>query len=136
MMKLLTKILREQRGSQLLEFILTMPLVLALVIFSFDQFTILYNKQRALSAAYKAGRIAAVQPSSALADHYAEEVGEEELEQCISIEKGRVSISGPYEWAKGAHFEAKAKVTFRLLWSGELREIRESYTMMIENGSD
>jgi len=134
MMKSIRKHLREERGSQLLEFILTMPLLLILITFVFDQFTILYNKQRALSAAYKAGRIAAVQPNQGLAEYHGEERGMEELKQCIALQKATISISNPTTWAKGKHFEARAKISFRLLWSDEPYELRESYHMMIENG--
>lgn len=126
--------LSNERGSQLLEFILMMPLLLALITFVFDQFTILYNKQRALSAAYKAGRIAAVQPDYGLAEFHGEAKGLEELEQGIALEKATVSISDPGVWARGKHFEARARITFRLLWSDEPYELRESYFMMIENG--
>lgn len=133
-MKIMRKILREERGSQILEFILTMPLLLALVTFVFDQFTILYNKQRALSAAYKAGRIAAVQPNYGLAEYLGENRGMEELAEAIGMEKASVSISSPNVWAKGKHFEARAKISFRLLWSNEPYELRESYYMMVENG--
>ncbi|TGV21994.1 pilus assembly protein, partial [Mesorhizobium sp. M00.F.Ca.ET.186.01.1.1] len=35
--------LRDEQGSQLIEFVLIFPLVWLLIVFSFDQFTILYN---------------------------------------------------------------------------------------------
>ncbi len=133
-MKIIRKIMREERRSQLLEFILTMPLLLALISFVFDQFTILYNKQRALSAAYSAGRIAAVQPNSGLAEYHGEQRGLRELEDCIGLEEANISIFSPKQWARGKHFETRASISFRLLWSNEPHELRESYYMMIENG--
>lgn len=70
-------LIHDERGSQLLEFILVFPLVWLLIVFSFDQFSILYNKQKALAAAYEAGRIAAVQPNYGLAAYYAKERGKQ-----------------------------------------------------------
>lgn len=127
---------REEKGSQMVEFILVMPLVWLLIVFSFDQFTILYNKQKALSAAYEAGRIAAVQPNYGLAKYHAKQQGGEELEQGIGITDQDVRISVHGRWQKGNHFESQATVSFRLIASSEPFQITESYQMMIENAED
>lgn len=127
-------ILHEERGSQLLEFILVFPLVWLLIVFAFDQFSIMYNKQKALAAAYEAGRIAAVQPNYGLAAYHAQERGEAELSQGIGITDGviRLRIQGG-GWKKGNHVQAEAKITFTLLATGTPYEVTESYHMMIEN---
>lgn len=128
---------REERGSQLLEFILTFPLVWVVIVFAFDQFTILYNRQKALSAAYEAGRIAAVQPTYGLARFHAKERGEKELEQAISATDGevRITVKGG-KWKKGNHVQTEATVSFRLLASRAPFEVTETYHMMIENAED
>jgi hypothetical protein len=132
-----SRLWREERGSQLLEFIFTFPLVWMLIVFSFDQFTILYNKQKALSAAYEAGRIAAVQPTFSLARYHAEKRGEEELEGGIGVIGAHVHIFlKEGRWRKGNHIESVATISFRLLASGEPLELTESYFMMIENAED
>lgn len=123
-----------ERGSQLLEFILIFPLVWLLIVFAFDQFSIMYNKQKALAAAYEAGRIAAVQPNFGLAAYYAKERGEAELKQGIGITdkeiRLRIKEGG---WKRGNHIQAEAKATFPLLATGRRYEVSESYYMMIEN---
>jgi hypothetical protein len=128
---------RDERGSQLLEYIFTFPLVWVLIVFSFDQFTVLYNKQKALSAAYEAGRIAAVQPTFHLARYHAKVRGEEELEGGIGVIGADVHISmKDGRWRKGNHIQSEATISFRLLASGLPYELTESYTMMIENAED
>lgn len=135
-MSRMKKLLKEEKGSQMVEFILTMPLVWLLIIFSFDQFTILYNKQKALSAAYEAGRIASVQPNYGLAKFHAQQQGSEELEKGIGITDQEVRINLTGRWQKGNHFESRASVSFRLIASREPYQISESYKMMIENAED
>jgi len=127
-------IVYDERGSQILEFILVFPLVWLLIMFSFDQFSILYNKQKAMAAAYEAGRIAAVQPNYGLAAYYAKERGEAELSQGIGVTDGvvRLQLEGR-GWKKGNHLRAEATVSFQLLATGKPYEITESYYMMIEN---
>lgn len=127
----------DERGSQLLEFVLVFPLVWILFVFTFDQFTILYNRQKALEAAYEAGRIAAVQPNFGLAQYHARERGEAELEQGIGTTWGevRLSLQGG-TWKKGNHVEARATIAFRLLASGTPQEVTESYHVMIENAEE
>jgi Flp pilus assembly protein TadG len=132
----LQKLFREEKGSQLLEFILTFPLVWILIVFAFDQFTILYNKQRVLAAAYEAGRIAAVQPNYGLAQYHGYKQGTKELEQGISVSDYDVQIIPTGTWKKGRHFKSQATVNFRLIASGERYELTESYQMMIENAED
>jgi hypothetical protein len=133
----MNRLLREERGSQLLEFIFTFPLVWMLIVFSFDQFTILYNKQKALSAAYEAGRIASVQPTFHLARYHAKARGEEELEGGIGVIGADVYISmREGRWRKGNHIQSEATISFRLLASGAPYELTESYSMMIENAED
>lgn len=137
MWKWLDRLKREERGSQLLEFILTLPLVWVLIVFAFDQFTILFNRQKALSAAYEAGRIAAVQPTFGLARYHGKARGEKQLEQAISVTDGevRIYLKGG-KWKKGNHVQTEATVSFRLLASRELLEVTEGYTMMIENAEE
>ncbi|MFP3393218.1 TadE/TadG family type IV pilus assembly protein [Brevibacillus sp. SIMBA_040] len=127
-------VVHDERGSQILEFILVFPLVWLLIMFSFDQFSILYNKQKAMAAAYEAGRIAAVQPNYGLAAYHATERGETELSQGIGVTDGeiRLQLEGR-GWKKGNHLRADATVSFRLLATGKPYEITESYYMMIEN---
>jgi hypothetical protein len=133
----LQKFFREEKGSQLLEFILTFPLVWILLVFAFDQFTILYNKQRVLAAAYEAGRIAAVQPNYGLAKHHGYAQGAEELEQGINVSHYDVRIiPNGRRWKKGGHFESRATISFRLIASGKWYELTESYHMMIENAEE
>jgi len=127
---------REERGTQLLEFILTFPLVWALLVFSFDQFTILYNRQQALAAAYEAGRIAAVQPTYSLARFHGKLQGEKTLEQAMSATGGEVRVILEGKWKKGNHVQTEASVSFRLLASGAPVEVTETYHMMIENAEE
>ncbi|NGQ96436.1 pilus assembly protein [Brevibacillus sp. SYP-B805] len=127
---------REETGSQVLEFILTFPLVWVLLVFAFDQFTIMYNKQRVLSAAFEAGRIASVQPNFGLASYHGEEHGMAELEQGMAVERGEIEILPQGRWKKGNHFEVKATLSFRLPATGERYELSESYFMMVENAGD
>ncbi|MFY0545779.1 TadE/TadG family type IV pilus assembly protein [Brevibacillus sp. H7] len=128
---------REERGSQLIEFIFTFPLVWVLLVFAFDQFTILYNRQKALAAAFEAGRIAAVQPTYGLARYHGKERGEKELEQAIAATDGevRIFVKGG-KWKKGNHLQTEATVSFRLLASRQPMEVTETYHMMIENAED
>lgn len=132
--RVLQTIARNERGSQIIEFILVFPLVWILIMFSFDQFSILYNKQKAMAAAYEAGRIASVQPNYGLATYHASERGEAELNQGIGVTHGgvRLQIQGG-GWKKGNHVKAEATLSFRLLATGTQYEITESYYMMIEN---
>ncbi|MGG1662944.1 TadE/TadG family type IV pilus assembly protein [Brevibacillus sp. NRS-1366] len=127
-------ILHDERGSQIIEFILVFPLVWLLIMFSFDQFSILYNKQKVMAAAYEAGRIASVQPNYGLATYHATERGEAELSEGIGVANTgvRLQIKGG-GWKKGNHVKAEATISFRLLATGTLYEITESYYMMIEN---
>jgi len=87
MKTMLRRWLRDEQGSQLIEFVLIFPLVWLLIVFSFDQFTILYNRQKALAAAYEAGRIAAVQPNFGLAKYHARERGMAELDQGMEVDE-------------------------------------------------
>lgn len=136
-MKGLQKIFREEKGSQLLEFILTFPLVWILLVFAFDQFTILYNKQKVLAAAYEAGRIAAVMPNYGLAKYHGYSQGSKELEQGINVSDHDVTIIlDGRRWKKGGHFESRATVSFRLIATGKRYELTESYHMMIENAEE
>jgi len=128
--------MRDERGSQVVEWILTFPLVWFLVMFAFDQFTIMYNKQRVLAAAYEAGRIASVQPNFGLASYHGEEQGMLELEQGLAVDDAGIEIIPEGKWRKGRHFEARASMTFRLLASSEPYSITESYYMMIENAEE
>lgn len=130
-------LIHDERGSQLLEFILVFPLVWLLIVFSFDQFSILYNKQKALAAAYEAGRIAAVQPNYGLAAYYAKERGEAELKEGVGVAAHdiQLKIRGG-GWKKGNHISAIASMTFYLLATGKKYELTESYSMMIENAED
>lgn len=130
-------LIHDERGSQLLEFILVFPLVWLLIVFSFDQFSILYNKQKALAAAYEAGRIAAVQPNYGLAAYYARERGEAELKEGVGVADHdiQLKIRGG-GWKKGNHISAIASMTFNLLATGKKYELTESYSMMIENAED
>ncbi|USG65978.1 pilus assembly protein [Brevibacillus ruminantium] len=125
--------LRDERGTQILELILVLPLLWFLFIFSFDQFSILYNRQKVLAAAYEAGRIAAVQPNFGLAKYHAMELGHAELEQGIGRTSSDVRLYVQGGWEKGNHFEAEATMQFRLLASGTPYELKESYHLMIEN---
>ncbi|QRG67839.1 TadE/TadG family type IV pilus assembly protein [Brevibacillus choshinensis] len=129
--------IHEERGSQMLEFILVFPLVWLLIVFSFDQFSILYNKQKALAAAYAAGRIAAVQPNYGLAVYHARERGEAELRDGVGVadQAIRIEIKGG-GWKKGNHILSEATLSFYLLASGEKVELTESYYMMIENAEE
>lgn len=129
--------IREERGSQMLEFILVFPLVWLLILFSFDQFSILYNKQRALAAAYAAGRIAAVQPNYGLAVYHAKERGESEMREGVGVadQSIRIEMKGG-GWKKGNHILSEATLSFYLLATGEKMELTESYYMMIENAKD
>ena len=130
-------VLASERGSQTLEFILVFPLVWILFLFSFDQFSILYNKQKTLAAAYEAGRIAAVQPNFGLASYHARERGEAELREGLGIadQEVRLHLKGG-GWRKGNHIVAEASMSFYLLATGEKVNLTESYYMMIENAED
>lgn len=121
----------------MLEFILVFPLVWLLIVFSFDQFCILYNKQRALAAAYAAGRIAAVQPNYGLAAYHAKERGEAEMREGVGVadQSIRIEMKGR-GWKKGNHFLSEATLSFYLLATGEKVELTESYYMMIENAKE
>lgn len=137
MLSRIRKILRDERGSQLLEYILTFPLLWVLIVFSFDQFTILYNKQRALTTAYEAGRIAAVQPNYGLAKYHGRLRGEQELEEAIGLSHHEINIfPRGGKWRKGHHLESEVTIRFHLLASGKLYELNESYFMMIENAEE
>ncbi|EJL39964.1 hypothetical protein BAG01nite_45870 [Brevibacillus agri] len=137
MKTMLRRWLRDEQGSQLIEFVLIFPLVWLLIVFSFDQFTILYNRQKALAAAYEAGRIAAVQPNFGLAKYHARERGMAELDQGMEVaERDIVLELDGGGWKKGNHFKAEAKVSFRLLATGAVYELSESYYMMVENAED
>lgn len=128
---------KEEEGSQLIEFILVFPLVWLLIVFSFDQFSILYNKQKALAAAYEAGRIAAVQPNYGLASYYAQERGKAELKQAIGLTEGSVQLYlREGSWRKGNHVQTEAALSFTLLGTGSSYQITESYFMMIENAEE
>lgn len=129
-------LLREEKGSQLLEFIFLFPLFWVLLVFGFDQFTLFYNRQKALAAAYEAGRIACVQPNFGLALYHAERLGMEELKQAIGYETGEVEVITGGKWRKGSHIESRVSLRFRLLSSREPYELTESYMMMIENGEE
>lgn len=128
---------KEERGSQIIEFILVFPLVWLLIVFSFDQFSILYNKQKALAAAYEAGRIAAVQPNYGLASYHAQERGKKELRQAIGLTEGSIQLYiREGSWRKGNHVQTEASVSFTLLATGSRYQITESYFMMIENAEE
>lgn len=127
----------DERGSQMLEFVLVTPLVWLLIVFAFDQFSILYNKQKTLAAAYEAGRIAAVQPNYGLARYHATERGEEELKAGLGVADHDVRIElADGRWKKGNHLRAEATLSFYLLASGQKYELTESYFMMIENAEE
>ncbi len=132
----LRRIRAEETGSQLLEFMLTFPLVWVLFVFSADQFSIFYNKQKALAAAYEAGRIACLQPNYGLARYHGRLRGLEELEQAIAARDKEVEILPEGRWKKGNHLLTQATVRFDLLASGQPYEVTESYYMMIENAGD
>ncbi|EJL25151.1 TadE/TadG family type IV pilus assembly protein [Brevibacillus sp. BC25] len=128
---------KDERGSQMIEFILVFPLVWILIVFSFDQFSMMYNKQKALAAAYEAGRIAAVQPNFGLAKFHSKQRGTAELAQGIGVLHKDVQLElDGNGWRKGSHVKAEATVSFRLLATGELYEITESYHMMVENAEE
>lgn len=127
---------RDERGSQLLEFILVTPLIWMLFIFCFDQFTIMYNKQKLLAAAYEAGRIASVQPNTGLAQYHAASQGLKELDQAIGKKAARIDIFPQGRWRKGNHIEAKATLQFRLIASKDTVQHSASYYMMIENAEE
>ncbi len=129
-------ILKCENGSQLLEFVLVSPLVWLLFLFAADQFTIMYNKQKALSAAYEAGRIACVQPNAGLARYHGGERGMEELAEAIGMDNREVKIQPQGRWEKGNHVKATAIVRFWLIASGEPYTVEEEYSMMIENAED
>ncbi|MEJ8547126.1 TadE/TadG family type IV pilus assembly protein [Brevibacillus borstelensis] len=126
-------LIRNERGTQILELILILPLLWFLFIFSFDQFSILYNRQKVLAAAYEAGRIAAVQPNFGLANYHAKEMGHAELKQGIGMTDSQVRLHVQGGWRKGNHFEAEATMKFNLLATGRPYELKESYLLMIEN---
>ena len=127
---------QDERGSQIIEFILVFPLIWLLVMFSFDQFSIMYNKQKALAAAYEAGRTAAVQPNYGLAAYYAEQLGRAELRQGIGVTDSEIRLNPLGSWKKGNHVEAEATISFTLLSTGKRHTITESYFVMIENAEE
>ncbi|WP_126424719.1 TadE/TadG family type IV pilus assembly protein [Brevibacillus marinus] len=129
----ISRLMRSQRGSQLIEFILVMPLLWLLVLFAVDQFALLYNRQKALAAAYEAGRIACLQPNFGLASYHARQRGLAELADTIGVEDREIRLIPEGRWRKGNHVEAVAILTFRLPASGEEQRVVESYYMMIEN---
>ncbi|WP_139492558.1 TadE/TadG family type IV pilus assembly protein [Brevibacillus dissolubilis] len=133
---ILKRFWREERGSQTIEFVLVFPILWFLFAFSVDQFTILYNKQKALAAAYEAGRFAATQPNFGLAKYYARLKGEKELEQAIGLQRSDIELLPDGRWRKGNHVESRVTVTFPSLATGEVHSLRESYFMMIENAGD
>ncbi|RNB54257.1 pilus assembly protein [Brevibacillus gelatini] len=137
MKTMLRRWLQDERGSQLIEFVLIFPLVWLLIVFSFDQFTVLYNRQKALAAAYEAGRIAAVQPNFGLAKYHARERGMAELDQGMEVADRDIVLELDGDgWKKGNHFTVEAKMSFRLLATGAVYELSENYHMMIENAED
>lgn len=127
---------QDERGSQIIEFILVFPLIWLLVMFSFDQFSIMYNKQKALAAAYEAGRIAAVQPNYGLAEYYAKQQAQEELRQAIGVTDSSFSLNPQGSWKKGNHVESEASISFTLLTTGRRHTITERYFVMIENAEE
>lgn len=129
----ITRLICSQRGSQLIEFVLVAPLLWLLVLFAVDQFTLLYNRQKALAAAYEAGRIACLQPNIGLANYHAQQRGLAELADAISAEEMEIKLIPEGRWRKGNHVKAVAVLSFRLPASGEEQRIVESYYMMIEN---
>lgn len=129
----ITRLICSQRGSQLIEFVLVMPLLWFLVLFAVDQFSLLYNRQKALAAAYEAGRIACLQPNFGLASYYAQQRGLSELADTIGAEEMEIQLIPEGRWRKGNHVKAVAVLTFRFPASGEEQRIVESYYMMIEN---
>lgn len=130
------RVLKQEKGSQLLEFVLISPLLWILFLFAFDQFTIMFNRQKALEAAYEAGRIAAVMPNAGLAKYHGKKRGEESLQEAIAVESSEITFETSGGWSKGNHMKAKAFIRFHLLASGEPFEVEESYAMMIENAED
>lgn len=130
------QIWNDQRGSQLVEYVLVFPLIWMLLVFAVDTFTILYNKQVVLAAAFEAGRIASVQPKIGLARYHAEERASDGLKQAIGLTSSSVKIVIPKRWHKGEHLEARVSVTFSLLGSRSPYELTESYFMMVENAGD
>jgi len=132
----LIRLLKEERGTQIVEFILVFPLLWFLFVFSIDQFTIVYNKQKALGAAYEAGRFSCIQPTYKLAKYYANLHGFKELKQALAVEESKVELLVKKKWRKGDHVESRVTISFPLLASGELFTVSESYTMMIENAEE
>jgi hypothetical protein len=132
-MRKVLRLVKQQQGTQLLEFILVFPLVWALFIFGMDQFCILYNRQKALAAAYEAGRIACVQPNYGLAKYHGEQMALRELEMAIALREAQVSIQPKGRWEKGNFIQAEVTVTFDLFGSGRSQRVSESYQMVIEN---
>jgi len=130
------RLIQDERGSQIIEFILVFPLIWLLVMFSFDQFCIMYNRQKALAAAYEAGRIAAVQPNFGLAEFYANLRGKEELRQAIGVAKSRIRLDLQGSWKKGNHVQSEVNISFPLLTTGKQYEITERYFVMIENAEE
>ena len=129
-------LIQDERGSQIIEFIMVFPLIWLLVMFSFDQFCIMYNRQKALAAAYEAGRIAAVQPNYGLAEFYAKQRGKEELRQAIGVSNSSIRLDPQGSWKKGNHVESEASISFTLLTTGKRYEITERYFVMIENAEE
>ncbi|WP_400161807.1 TadE/TadG family type IV pilus assembly protein [Brevibacillus sp. TJ4] len=134
--QMLSKMWKDERGSQIIEFIFIFPLIWLLMMFSFDQFSIMYNKQKALAAAYEAGRSAAVQPNYGLADYYAQQLGQAELRQGIGLTGSAITLNPQGSWRKGNHVEAEARISFTLLTTGKRHTITERYVVMIENAEE
>ncbi|MGO0058583.1 TadE/TadG family type IV pilus assembly protein [Brevibacillus fluminis] len=130
------RVWREETGSQLVEFVLVFPLIWVLLIFAMDQFTIMYNKQVALAAAFEAGRTASLQPNAGLARYYAGLRADDELEQAIGLKSSDVEVIVNRRWRKGEHLEARVSMTFSLLASNRPYQIDESYFMMVENAEE
>ncbi|MCR8980957.1 TadE/TadG family type IV pilus assembly protein [Brevibacillus laterosporus] len=127
---------RNQRGSQIIEYVLVFPLLWFLFIYGCDQFSIMYQKQKALAASYEAGRFACVQPNYGLATYMAKKYAEKELEQALYFEHKQIELIVRGGWSQGNHVEAKVRITFPLLGSGKSYTVEESYLMMIENARD
>ncbi|MGE5702085.1 MAG: TadE/TadG family type IV pilus assembly protein [Clostridia bacterium] len=130
------RLLKEEKGSQLIEFVLVFPLIWVLLVFTMDFFTIMYNKQIAMAAAFEAGRIASVQPNFGLARYYAESRAEDELDQAIGLDSKFVQLVPGRYWRKGEHIEARISIRVNLLASQKPYEINESYFVMVENAGD
>ncbi|WP_232699066.1 TadE/TadG family type IV pilus assembly protein [Brevibacillus daliensis] len=127
---------RNQRGSQIIEYILVFPLIWFLFVFGCDQFSIMYQKQKALAAAYQAGRFASVQPNFGLAQYIAKKQAKKELKKALYYYEQGIELRVGGSWSKGNHLETEVTLTFPLLASGTTYTVAESYYMMIENAED